>query len=114
MRALHAGWLVSLAEAARNHLGAVLSPPRRVLYDRTFLGAADAAATAGELAVLLLLAGRGFGKTRTGAETVRARVAVCTARRLALVAPTAADVRNVTVEDESGILAISPPWDRPR
>ena len=70
MRALHAGWLVSLAEAARNHLGAVLSPPSRVLYDRTFLGAADAAATAGELAVLLLLAGRGFGKTRTGAEMI--------------------------------------------
>jgi len=89
-------------------------PAKALLYDRTFLGAADAAATAGELAVLLLLAGRGFGKTRTGAEMVRARVAVCTARRLALVAPTAADVRNVTVEDESGILAISPPWDRPR
>jgi phage terminase large subunit-like protein len=61
-----------------------------------------------------LLAGRGFGKTRTGAELVRARVAGWTARRLALVAPTAADARNVMVEGESGILAISPPWDRPR
>jgi phage terminase large subunit-like protein len=64
--------------------------------------------------VWLLLAGRGFGKTRTGAELVRARVATLTARRLALVAPTAADARNVMVEGESGILAISPPWDRPR
>jgi len=33
---------------------------------------------------------------------------------VALVAPTAADTRNVLVEGPSGILACSPPWDRPR
>ena len=60
-----------------------------------------------------MLAGRGFGKTRTGAELVRARVAAHTARRIALVAPTAADARDVMVEGESGLLAIAPPWDRP-
>ncbi len=60
------------------------------------------------------VAGRGFGKTRTGAETIRARVTALAARRVALVAPTAADARDVMVEGESGILAISPPWDRPR
>jgi phage terminase large subunit-like protein len=59
-------------------------------------------------------AGRGCGKTRTGAEMVRARVGACTARRLALVAPTAANARYVMVEGESGILAISPPWDEAR
>lgn len=32
---------------------------------------------------------------------------------MALVAPTAADARDVMVEGESGILAISPPWCRP-
>jgi phage terminase large subunit-like protein len=64
--------------------------------------------------VWLLLAGRGFGKTRTGAELMRARVTARTARRVALVAPTAADARSVMVEGESGILAISPSWDRPR
>jgi phage terminase large subunit-like protein len=63
--------------------------------------------------VWLLLAGRGFGKTRTGAEFVRTRVAAYTARRIALVAPTAADVRDVMVEGESGILAISRAGDRP-
>ena len=62
----------------------------------------------------LLLAGRGFGKTRTGAELIRARAMARTARRLALVAPTAGDTRDVMVEGESGILAISPPWERPR
>ncbi len=44
---------------------------------------------------------------------MRARVATRTSHRLALVASTSADARNVMVEGESGILAISPPWDRP-
>jgi len=63
--------------------------------------------------VWLLLAGRGFGKTRTGAETVRAEIEAGRSSRIALVAPTAADVRDVMVEGESGILAVSPPWCRP-
>jgi predicted phage terminase large subunit-like protein len=67
----------------------------------------------GDWRVWLLLAGRGFGKTRTGAEFVRARVAAHRARRIALVAPTAADARDVMVEGESGLLAIAPPDDRP-
>lgn len=61
----------------------------------------------------LLLAGRGFGKTRTGAEWVNERVQRGLSKRIALVAPTAADVRKVMVEGESGLLAISPPWNRP-
>lgn len=60
----------------------------------------------------LILAGRGFGKTRTGAESVRL-LQENGYGRIALVAPTAADARDVMVEGESGILAISPPWDRP-
>lgn len=60
----------------------------------------------------LLLAGRGFGKTRVGAETIR-HLKNKGYGRFALVAPTAADARDVMVEGESGILAISPPWDRP-
>jgi phage terminase large subunit-like protein len=55
----------------------------------------------------LLLAGRGFGKTRSGAEWVKAWVEEARARRIALVGPTAADTRDVMVEGESGILAVS-------
>ena len=62
----------------------------------------------------LLLAGRGFGKTRSLVEFVREKVSTGAAKRVALVAPTAADARNVLVEGASGILACSPPWDRPR
>lgn len=58
-------------------------------------------------------AGRGFGKTRTGAEWVRSYIESGKAGRVALVAETAADARDVMVEGESGILAISPPWARP-
>src|SRR5271166_5384675 len=50
----------------------------------------------------MLLAGRGFGKTRTGAEWVRAQTSNPTARG-ALVAPTASDCRDVMVEGESGL-----------
>jgi phage terminase large subunit-like protein len=116
VRRLDAGWLVSLPEAARNDLAAVLSPAeaRALHYDWTSWARPTQRPPPGNWRVWLLLAGRGFGKTRTGAELVRARVAACTARRVALVAPTAADARNVMVEGESGILAISPPWDRPR
>jgi len=63
--------------------------------------------------VWLVLAGRGFGKTRTGAEWVRGQAERGQARRIALIAPTAADARNVMVEGESGLLAVSPPWNRP-
>jgi phage terminase large subunit-like protein len=63
--------------------------------------------------VWLLLAGRGFGKTRTLAEWVCHQAASGQARRIALVAATAADARDVLVEGESGILAVAPPWFRP-
>lgn len=116
VRGLRSGWLASLPEPARNDLAAALSPAeaRALLYDWPFWARPAQLPPQGNWRVWLLLAGRGFGKTRTGAELIRARVAAWSARRLALVAPTAADARNVMVEGESGILAISPPWDRPR
>jgi len=68
----------------------------------------------GDWRVWLLLAGRGFGKTRSGAEWVRMRVELGLARRVALVAPTAADARDVMVEGESGLVACAPKHFRPR
>jgi phage terminase large subunit-like protein len=68
----------------------------------------------GEWMVWLILAGRGFGKTRTGAETVRYLVERGQAMRIGLIAPTSADARDTMVEGESGILACSPPWNMPK
>lgn len=59
----------------------------------------------GDWLVWLILAGRGFGKTRTGAEWVRERVKAG-AGRIALIAPTASDARDVMVEGESGLLSV--------
>jgi predicted phage terminase large subunit-like protein len=69
-------------------------------------------APAGEWRTWLVLAGRGFGKTRTGAEWCHEAIAAGCGR-IALVGPTAADARDVMVEGESGILATSPSWARP-
>lgn len=59
----------------------------------------------GKWRVWLLLAGRGFGKTRAGAEWVLEQVRRGR-KRIALVAPTSADVRDVMVEGESGLMRI--------
>jgi phage terminase large subunit-like protein len=66
----------------------------------------------GDWVYWLPLAGRGWGKTRTGAETVRHW-----AREFPLVnliGATADDVRDVMVEGESGVLAVCPRDERPR
>ena len=65
--------------------------------------------------IWLVMAGRGFGKTRLAAEWVREQAKYTTTgqRRFALVARTAADVRDVIVEGESGIINITPPSERP-
>jgi phage terminase large subunit-like protein len=113
---LHASWLASLPQSVRNNIIDELTPAEALalLYDWPFWARPNQLPPNGGWRVWLLLAGRGFGKTRTGAELIRARIVARSARRLALVAPTAADARNVMVEGESGILAVSPRWDRPR
>ncbi len=68
---------------------------------------------AGDWLVWMLMAGRGFGKGRTGAEFVRGRVESGVGRRIALLAQTPADVRDDMIEGEGGILAISPPDNMP-
>ena len=68
----------------------------------------------GDWRTWLLLMGRGAGKTRSAAEWVRHQVETGKHRWIALVGPTAADVRDYMVGGHSGILAISPPWFRPR
>lgn len=68
----------------------------------------------GDWRVWLILAGRGFGKTRTGAETIRELVDAGSVKHIALVGRTAADVRDTMVEGESGLLSVYPPAQRPR
>ena len=68
----------------------------------------------GDWRTWLMLAGRGFGKTFAGAHWVHGH-AMAGGRdtRIALVAATLAEGRNVMVEGDSGLLAIAPKADRP-
>ncbi len=67
----------------------------------------------GDWRIWLILAGRGFGKTRTGAETIRQWALSHQARRIALIGDTQEDVRDIMIEGESGLLAIHSPDERP-
>jgi phage terminase large subunit-like protein len=118
-RLLSASWIASLPKELRDQAARNLSPEtarklrQSLHYDWSEQARDSQKPPPGDWRVWLLLAGRGFGKTRTGAEYVRAQVKAGTARRVALVAPTAADARSVMVEGESGLLAIGPPEERP-
>ena len=68
----------------------------------------------------LLIGGRGAGKTRAGAEWVRAQAlglkpfATHACQRIALVGESEHDVREVMIEGVSGLLAVHESWMRPK
>lgn len=67
----------------------------------------------GEWRVWMTMAGRGFGKTRAGAEWVRMIAETHPDARIALVSSSLAEARGVMVEGESGLLAICRPGEKP-
>ncbi|HEX8526195.1 terminase large subunit domain-containing protein, partial [Allosphingosinicella sp.] len=66
----------------------------------------------GDWRVWLIMAGRGFGKTRAGAEWIHSMAKVPDAR-IALVGPTEDEARAVMVEGPSGVLSTADPLSRP-
>lgn len=76
-----------------------------LLYNWKFWARPDQLEPPGRYKIWMPLAGRGWGKTRTGAETVRDWVKQGL-QRIACVAPTKGDVRRVMVEGQSGLMAI--------
>jgi phage terminase large subunit-like protein len=66
----------------------------------------------GDWRVWLLMAGRGYGKTRAGAEWVH-HLAEEEGTRIAIVGPTGDEAREVMIEGASGLLACAPPDMRP-
>lgn len=67
----------------------------------------------GNWRVWLILAGRGFGKTRTGSETIRQWAIEGRYKQIALVARSETEAREVMVEGPSGLLNIHPKSERP-
>ncbi len=114
--------LSSQSDSAQTAILAEVSQDRarELLFDWPFWARPQQLPPPGDWTTWLVLAGRGFGKTRCGAEWVRASVCGATPlgagahRRVALVAETAADARDILVEGESGLLAVHPPGFRPK
>lgn len=88
-------------------------------YDWRVWARPEQTAPEGNWFAWLILAGRGAGKTRSGAEWIRENVCGDTPlapgrySRVALVAETAADARDVIVEGDSGLLSVHPKAFRP-
>jgi len=106
--------LARLPEDQRNEILAGFDPDN-LLWDWSVWGRPEQQAPTGDWNIWAYIAGRGAGKTRTAAEWVREEAKYTTTgqRRFALVARTAADVRDVIVEGESGIINVTPPSERP-
>ena len=123
------GWLDQLAESARRcrqddqvwaHFLRQLPPSFIRFIDHEWLwqahwGQYDPAALDDGSAwrCWLVMAGRGFGKTRAGAEWVQRQAASLASPRIALVAETREEAVRVMVEGPSGILATAKA-ERPR
>lgn len=65
--------------------------------------------------IWLILAGRGWGKTRTGVEWIRERVQSGDAKSIGLIGPSISDVWKTLVfgtPDAPGLVRVFPPWER--
>lgn len=82
-----------------------------LLWDWRFWARPEQLPPAGDWRVWLVMAGRGFGKTRTGAEWVRDSAR--SFARVNIIGATADDARDIMIEGESGILAVCPDAERP-
>lgn len=117
--------LAALPRAERELVLMSLSPKeaKALAYDWKFWARPAQRTPPGDWLTWLLMAGRGFGKTRVGAQWCGEKVygdsqsplnSSTGIGRIAIIAETAADGRDVIVQGDSGILATSRPDFRPR
>lgn len=119
----HASDLARLSEADRNAFVESLTPEEAeaLLYHWPFYARPEQIIPPprspddprGDWITWLILAGRGFGKTRTAAETVRRWIAEGY-NYVNIIGATVDDVRGIMVDGESGIMAVCPRDERPR
>lgn len=107
--------LAALPEEERQRILAEMSDEEAeaLQWDWRFWARPKQLAPDGDWYTWLILAGRGFGKTRSGAEWIRERVNAGS-HRIVIVGRTAGAVRDEMIEGESGLLAVFPPDERPR
>lgn len=111
--------LLTVAPEVRQRVVQELPPAvaETLLYDWRFWARPEQLPPPDPWRIWVIQAGRGWGKTRTGAEYIKHRVLAFPGIRAAVVARTFEDARDVCVEGESGLLAILPPrevarWNR--
>lgn len=105
--------LAAMPEDERNEWLSSLTPEEmaNLRYNWEFWARPNQLPPPGEWNVWLVLAGRGFGKTRMGAEWVRKKAHDYPGCRIALIAETAADARDVIIKGDSGLLNNDPDLD---
>ena len=105
--------LVNLELETRVQLLQEMTPREcaQLFHDWTFWARDDQAAPPGDWIIWLILAGRGAGKTRAGAEAVRNWINDYPI--VNLIGATLADARDIMVRGESGILACCRRDERP-
>ena len=112
-------WLLTLKPEKRREARRQLSHAMDQTERNDFKHLWEYQARAGQLpppshwCIWMMMAGRGFGKTRSGAEWVWMIADANPDARIALVSSSLAEARAVMVEGESGLLAISRPGHRP-
>ena len=93
-----------------------LDPCQRtmLLYHWRLHARTEQLAPPGSWRLWLIMAGRGFGKSRAGAEWVRQVASTDPTARIALLGANLNDVRSIMVEGDTGLLACCPPlWPMP-
>jgi len=108
-------WLRDLDPAEQRKLLKSLGPDERRewRWHWDLWGRQSQLAPPGDWRIWLILAGRGFGKTRAGAQWVNRIAETAPDARIALVAANLAEARSIMVEGESGLLSVGAPWRRP-
>lgn len=104
-------WLASESEIVRQRVADALDQNERNEFNFhwNMIARPEQLPPPGDWRTWLILAGRGFGKTRAGAEWVRLIAEERSEARIALVSSSLAEARAVMVEGESGLLACAPP-----
>lgn len=105
--------LASLPERDRKNLIAGLTEAQaeELLWDWWVWARPEQLAPPGDWQTWAYVAGRGSGKTRAGSEWIREKVR-SGAGRIALIAPTSGDARDVMVEGNSGLMSVC--WEKDR
>ncbi len=108
-------WLAEVDPEVRQRLAAQMDATERREFDFHWELIARSAQVPppGDWRIWLVMAGRGFGKTRAGAEWVRLIAEADSEARIALVTSSLNEARAVMVEGESGLIACAPSDRRP-